>query len=107
MLIGDHTPPVGVGEHQVVIIGDEAWRGLGIPGGQRSVRKVELLVTLLHGRCATRLDLLYRLFSCVLPDHVWMSLTVAGPNAARYLNTLGLKAGQAPYGVEAGESLPL
>jgi hypothetical protein len=45
--------------------------------------------------------------SCVLPDHVWMSLTVAGAHAARYLNTLGLKAGQAPYGVEAGESLPL
>src|SRR5215211_6391600 len=25
--------------------------------------------------------------SCILPDQVWTSLTVAGPNAARYLST--------------------
>ena len=88
MLIGDHTPPVGEGEHQVVVIGDEAWRGLGIPGGQRSVRKVELLVTPFITEDAQP-DLIFSTdsLSCVLPDHVWMSLTVAGPHAARYLNT--------------------
>ena len=42
---GSYTDPVGVGEHQVVVIGYEAGRGRGVPGGQRGIREVEQLVT--------------------------------------------------------------
>jgi hypothetical protein len=132
---GSYTDPVGVGEHQVVVIGYETGRGRGVPGGQRGIREVEQLVTPFVAEGAQiGFDLFYGLLqlrparSCLIRCKIarisvalttclssvrrvsssrWKSLRRVSQADVRRARDLSLETDQALYGVKGGDSLPV